>query len=111
MAQLLLTFHHASDAAAARVMASSRTLARVRAPALRSTLEALSMSGWPLPRNSPGYLAYSAHHVLDRIAYCHAHRCAAPRLEWLAGSRCSAFQRSAVLQSMQLPFTECTCLV
>ena len=75
MAQLLLAFHLASDAAAARAMASSRTLARFRAPGLRSVLEALSMSGWPLPRDSQGILAFAARHVLERIAYCRAHRC------------------------------------
>ena len=73
MAQLLLTFHHASDAAAARAMASSRTLARVRAPALRARLEALSMSGWPLPLDSPGILGASPRRILAVIAYHRAH--------------------------------------
>ena len=80
MAQLLLTFHHASDAAAARAMASSRTLQNKRAPTLRAVLEALSMSGWPLPVNSTALLGARHQSILERVAYCHAHGCAPPHL-------------------------------
>ena len=75
MAQLLLTFHHASNAAAAHVMACSRTLKPIRAPTLRARLEALSMSGWPLPVDSAAVFK-APQFVLERVAYCHAHGCA-----------------------------------
>ena len=78
MAQLLLTFHLASDAAAAHAMASSRTLQRMRARTLRATLEALSMSGWPLSVDFITGLGIGHQFILERIAYCQSHGCASP---------------------------------